>query len=101
MSFPALTIGSEFTVTITESLFVQPFASVPVTIYVFVLKGENVVLFITLLFQVYVLPPYPFNFSALFKQIAVSLPAFILGSGLTVMVKFCTGPSHVTPAFVK
>jgi hypothetical protein len=41
-----------FTVTAIDAVFVHPFPSVPVTIYVVDVVGKNAVLFVTLLFHV-------------------------------------------------
>jgi hypothetical protein len=41
-SGPAFATGVEFTVTVTVAVFVQPFALVPVTVYVVVAVGDAV-----------------------------------------------------------
>lgn len=43
-SAPALTVGMGLTVTVTTSVFTQPFAFVPVTVYVVVLAGDALTL---------------------------------------------------------
>lgn len=39
---PALTVGSELTVTVTLAVLEQPVADVPVTVYVLVAEGDAV-----------------------------------------------------------
>ena len=57
----AVTIGKSFTVTLTDAVFVQAFASVPITLYVVVPVGTKAVPSITLLSQTYVVAPPPVN----------------------------------------
>jgi hypothetical protein len=61
---PALTVGKAFTVIVVCAVFVHPFASVPVTVYVVVAFGMKATAFCTLLFHVYVLAPDPFKVTA-------------------------------------
>ena len=89
LSAPAFTLGKEFTFTITVSVFIQPFASVPVTTYVVVVAGDAVGL-AQLLHDnpvvgdhEYVFAPVAVNVAELPRHIVLSAPAFTVGKALT------------------
>ena len=83
---PPLTAGSGFTVTVTEAVFVQPFASVPVTVYVCVVLGANGTPLMTPLFQLYVTAPVPFRVTDVPAQIDWLGPALTVGKAFTETV---------------
>src|SRR6478609_6536296 len=86
----APTVGNGFTVTAVLAVLIQPFASVPETVYEAVAVGENATPLLTPLFQVYVLAPEPFRETVPFIQMALADElAPTGGKGFTVMV--CTG----------
>lgn len=83
-----LTVGVTFTVTVVTAVFVQPFASVPVTVYVVVALAENGTLFITPPVHVYVAAPVPLSVTIVPEH--TSGEGFVVvatvGNGFTVMV---------------
>ena len=95
--------GIGFTVTVIVAVFVQPLPSVPVTVYVFVADGVNGVLFVTLLFQLYVLAPVPDKATMLPPQILVAVavaPTFGKAFTVTVIVAVFVQPFEPVPVTV-
>ena len=80
-------VGIEFTVIVLTDVFTHPFPSVPVTVYVVVVVGENATPFVTPPVQVYVLAPVPFKVVELPLQITE--PVVVdetVGNELTVIL---------------
>jgi hypothetical protein len=84
--------GNAFTVTSTSSVFTQPFASVPVTVYVLVTVGVNATPLLIELFQLYVLAPDPLKVMLLPLHIVWSAPALTEGNAFTVTVTVAEQP---------
>ena len=84
VSLLATTIGKALMLTVTESLLLQPLASVPVTIYLVEILGlaDLTAPFPSPLFQVNVAAPLALIFAEDPIQIAVSLLAITLGKAL-------------------
>lgn len=80
--------GTGFTTTVAVAVFVQPFASVPITVYVCVAEGLNATPFTTPLLHAYETPPEPFNTTEVPAQIGVAgvAVALIDGNGFTTIV---------------
>ena len=95
--------GIAFTVTVIVDVFVQPFPSVPVTVYVFVAAGVNGVAFTTLLFQLYVLAPVPDKATILpahtLLEVAVA-PTFGKAFTVTDIVAVLVQPFAAVPVTV-
>ena len=85
-----VTVGVGFTVTVNTEVFVQPFAAVPVTVYVVAVVGDTVTEAPVKLpgIQLYVDAPLAVNVVELPAQIVV-LDAVVVtgGNALTVMVR--------------
>lgn len=80
--------GAGFTVIVLMAVFVQPFTSVPVTVYVCVDAAVNATPFVTPPLHVYETPPVPFSVTAVPAHTVVPGDAVepIVGCGFTVMV---------------
>ena len=91
-SVAPLMLGNDNTVTTTSSVFTQPFASVPVTVYVLVTVGLNTTPLLTPLFHVYVLAPEPLNVTSPPLHTVWSEPALTLGKAYTVTVCWLLPP---------
>src|SRR6476646_9874410 len=84
-----ITVGSGFTVIVVVAVFIQPLASVPVTVYVAVPAGVNATPSATPPVQVYVVAPIPDKVTEEPVQTALSASsdiAITVGSGFTVIV---------------
>ena len=83
----AVTVGREFTLTVTEAVLTQPFPSVPVTTYVCVDTGVNGFPFPTPWFQVYELAPLPVKVTLPPEQTTVDVAfAVTEGKGFTLII---------------
>jgi hypothetical protein len=92
----AVTVGSAFTVIRVLSMFVQPLASVPVTVYEPVAAGVKETPSVTPPVQLYVDAPLPVSVTLLPAQMLLALAlAVTKGRGLTVIV---TDAVFVQPA---
>ena len=82
------TVGVGFTVIVVVAVFVQPFTSVPVTVYVLVVTALNATAFVTPPVHEYVLAPVPFNVTIVPEQTVVAGEAVeeTVGNGFTVTV---------------
>jgi hypothetical protein len=83
----AVTVGNTLTVIVFVAVFIQPFASVPVTVYVAVDVGMKLVAFRTPPDHTYVDAPTPVSVALVPEQTAAALlVAVTVGNALTVIV---------------
>lgn len=99
-----VTVGNGFTVIVVVAVFEQPFASVPVTVYVCVEVAVNATPLVTPPLHVYDVPPVPFSVTIVPVHTVDAGDAVepIVGSGftVTVMVAVLVQPEPFAPVTV-